>query len=95
MDLKDIHFDEKKAKENAEKMLEVIEKDPQVEHPEWANTVTRLAESMIAISIAISIGDIVLSQFAKSLKEGEKNNKKAYKHPPLTVKGSKMNMRKK
>lgn len=90
-------FNEKKAKENAEKMLKVIEKDPQLPTSEtfqglegFGKTITSLASAVVVLSV----GTLVLNEFSKAMKEPIKNNKKTYKHPPLTIKGSKMNMRK-
>ena len=91
-------FNEKKAKEDAEKMLKIIEKDPQAPSLETFQGLERLGKTITSITngaIVLGVGTIVLNEFSKAMKEPSKNNNKTYKHPPITVKGSKMNMRKK
>lgn len=54
------NFDYKKAKEEAEKMLEVIERDPQIS---WTDTIGDLTKSMYTLAMA----QITLSMMAKSI----------------------------
>lgn len=59
-------FDYKKAKQDAERMLEVIERDPQAEILDWTSSITRLGKTMMALAIGREI--------AKTLKENENEN---------------------
>jgi hypothetical protein len=44
-------FDYKKARENAEKMLEVIERDPQIILTNWSNSIVGLIPGFFALGI--------------------------------------------
>jgi hypothetical protein len=59
-------FDYKKAKEEAERMLEVIERDPQ--SPRWINNI----QELVPLFYSLAISTVVLGEVSKVLMESNK-----------------------
>jgi len=69
-------FDYKKAKEEAERMLEVIERDPQAVPSTWADSVQKLVPVFYSIAISqhlLSIQTNALKEAGLYPKEGIEN----------------------
>jgi len=60
-----VKFDYKKAVEEAEKMLEVIERDPQSYNANWINTL----QGLVPIFYTLAIGTTALGITCNSLKQ--------------------------
>lgn len=65
-------FDYKKAKEEAERMLEVIEREPPKTNLSWAETIQELVPLFYAISISNLAMNITAESIFNILKEDNK-----------------------